>query len=108
MWYTETWFWLIIVGLIIFLIFALIYETSKNIASVWWTWIPIILGILLIIIGIITYFMYRDKILYMLSKSPINYEKVSIPVYKKEVAVVQCPPPVPVVKCPPPVPVVKC
>ena len=53
--YQEPWFWVIIIGFIIFLVGAILYEFYRKRSTPWWVILILGLGVLLAIIGAIMY-----------------------------------------------------
>lgn len=59
--YTKWWFWLFIISVIVFIIFAIIYESNdKGIYTSNWIWAIGVIGLILFIISI---FMYLNDVL---------------------------------------------
>lgn len=76
-WWKQGWFWLLIVGLMIFIIFSLVYEMTKDGKPTTWLWVFIFFSIILIIVGAILYFMNRDITAYIPSQQ--CYQEIKIP-----------------------------
>jgi len=56
--YAELWFWLFIVGIILFAIGAAFFDYDRNKSgndTPWWIWAVLILGMLFLIVGLIVY-----------------------------------------------------
>jgi predicted membrane channel-forming protein YqfA (hemolysin III family) len=59
--YNELWFWLFVVGLLIFIIGIIFYDYDRSRASnetPFWVWALLIFGVLLLIIAVILYALY--------------------------------------------------
>lgn len=61
-WYVEAWFWLLIVGIIIFIIGIIFYEIQRSNTVHAWVWIAIILGFALVIFSAIIFLLSSDLI----------------------------------------------
>lgn len=51
--YTNLWFWLIAIGILLFAIGLIIWDVRVNLDQTWWVWVLIIGGGLLLLIGLI-------------------------------------------------------
>lgn len=51
--YTQIWFWLIIIAIIFLIIACILWATIKDDDSKWWIWAFMIAGIVLLIAGVI-------------------------------------------------------
>lgn len=51
--YTNLWFWLIAVGILLFAIGLIIWDVRVNLDQTWWVWVLIVGGGILLLIGLI-------------------------------------------------------
>lgn len=51
--YTQIWFWMIIIAIIFLIIACILWATIKDDDSKWWIWAFLIAGVVLLIIGVI-------------------------------------------------------